>query len=107
MHWILLATAKGTARTTLPSSYKSLLTSSKGVPVFGTIHTTLAQVAGDFRDIIGPLAVMGMIVGGLLHTLQFFEPEWQQRGMVLVKYSAAVVIVAIIGPLLISALGQL
>lgn len=72
-----------------------------------TVGTDISNATADFRDVVGPLGVMGMIAGGAMHTLHFFSPQMQQRGMDVVKYSAVGVGLAIIGPLLVTALTKI
>ena len=80
-----------------------------GTPLQGAggIGTAINSITGTVSEVIGPMSLLGMIWGGLVHTQVFHTPQAKEQGKEILRYSAFGLIIAVLAPLGVTALSHL
>lgn len=80
-----------------------------GAPLPGAsgIGTAVNGITGTVSSIIGPMSLLGMIWGGLVHTQVFHTPQSKETGKEILRYSAFGLIIAVLAPLGLSVLSHI
>ena len=92
-----------------PSSSVNLGQASVGAPLAGanSIGGKINSITGTAAEVVGPLSLLGMIWGGLVHTQVFHTPQAKEQGKEILKGSAFGLIIAVLAPLAVKALSSL
>lgn len=77
------------------------------LPGAGGIGTDINSITGTVAEVIGPMSLLGMIWGGLVHTQVFHTPQAKEQGKEILRYSAFGIVIAVLAPLAIGALTHL